>query len=141
MSGTWRDLSQHAVEQRGFARAVGPDHAEDFSGHNFKRHATHGLDGAVGLFDVGNFKNGLLCSGLAHCWAPCCWAAAARAALASRAWRLALIRSGMLSRPSGSQIIKSTTAAPKTNRYQACAKRNHSGRITPTAEPSSGPKK
>ena len=41
----------------------------------------------------------------------------------------------------GNQIISSTTAAPKISRYQAWAKRSHSGRITPTAEPSSGPKK
>mgnify|MGYP000638482717 CR=1 FL=1 len=51
----------------------------------------------------------------------------------------ALIRSGMDSSPSGSQIISSTTAVPKTNRYQPCAKRSHSGSSTPTAEPSTPP--
>lgn len=34
-----------------------------------------------------------------------------------------------------------TTATPKMNRYQAWAKRSHSGSSTPTAEPSSGPRK
>ena len=50
-------------------------------------------------------------------------------------------RSGMLSRPSGSQIINKITAVPKMKRYQACANRSHSGRTTPTALPSTGPKK
>jgi hypothetical protein len=51
------------------------------------------------------------------------------------------MRSGKLSKPSGSQIMSKTTAEPNTNKYHPCAKRNHSGKTTPTADPKIGPKK
>ena len=63
---------------------------------------------------------------------------------AVRAARLALSRSGMLSKPSGSQIINSTTAAPNNGKYQLATpgtSRIHSGKITPTAAPTTGPRK
>src|SRR5205085_7989164 len=116
--------------------AVGPHHAEDLAGHHFERHAVHGQDGAVRLPEPAHLQHRP-----AHDCTPSCAAAAARVADASFACRRALRRSGMLSNPSGSHSISTTTATPNTNRYQACAKRSHSGSSTPTAEPSSGPKK
>src|SRR5206468_4743677 len=135
-AGVGPDLAEHAVEHRRLARAVGPDVAEDLARHHLERHAAHRLDGAVGLLQVAYLQHGRI-----HACTPSVPAFAARAADASRAWRRALMRSGMLSNPSGSHSISSTTAAPKTNRYQAWAKRSHSRSSTPTAVPSSGPKK
>ncbi|OIQ74530.1 hypothetical protein GALL_438140 [mine drainage metagenome] len=80
------DLAQHAVEQGGFARAVGADHAKYFTGHDFKRHTADRLNGTVGFFQAGHLQDRLAGAGqrgVAHAFAPldvAAWAAAARSA-------------------------------------------------------------
>ena len=49
------DLAKNAVEQRGFAGAVGANHTKYFARHDIKRHTTHGLNGTVGFFQASDF--------------------------------------------------------------------------------------
>src|SRR5207248_2187960 len=108
------DLSEDRVEERGLAAAVRADHADDLARADGEAHAIDRANGAVVLDAV------LYLQELRHDRRR---------------------RSGMESRPPGSQIISATTARPNTTRYQSCMKRSHSGSRITIAAPSSGPKK
>src|SRR3981081_420889 len=51
------ELTQDAIEQRGFARAVGPDDAEDLAVPHLERHAIDRRYAAKGLAQSGEFQN------------------------------------------------------------------------------------
>src|SRR3954471_9311523 len=108
------DLAEDGVEERGLAAAVRADHADDLARRDRKAHAIHRMDGAVVLAAILHFEK------------------------RSHARRR---RSGMESRPPGSQIMSATTASPNITRYQSFMKRSHSGSRMTIAAPSIGPKK
>src|SRR5262249_43614055 len=114
VAGGRADLPEDRVEERGLAAAVRADHADDLARADGEADAIHRADGAIVLDAILHLQE----------------------------WRhVRRSRSGIESRPPGSQIISATTARPNMTRYQSCMKRSHSGSRITIAAPSSGPKK
>src|SRR5207244_4722671 len=120
------DLAQDAVEERGLARAIRPDHADDLAGPDGQRNAVDRLDRAVMLAHVLHFEE-----------RP-----------GHGEFRLRRKRSGIDKRPPGNHTISTTTAMPKTRRYHVFMKPSHgaleprriSGNRNAISVPATGPK-
>src|SRR5947209_9024889 len=52
-----RELTEYAVEERGFARAIGPDESEDLALVHLERYAVDGVDAAEALGDLADFEH------------------------------------------------------------------------------------
>ena len=57
-----RQLAQHAIEQRGFARPIRPDNAQDLAFADLKRHVVDGGDAAKRLAQIGDFEDRAHCA-------------------------------------------------------------------------------